>query len=294
MTRVGEDADVLGTIPGISQNGEYVYFVANGVLAAGAQPGTVPAPDRYSRTLRHSATCTSQNPIPKIPAQRQTRLIARLSDEDAGDWAGANSPAARATSGASPAAVSPNGRYLAFMSDQPLTGYDNVDADPEAGGARDEEVFLYDARSGRLVCASCNPSGEPPHRGVSTPKRPAKALGWWSIVPKPGPGTGWRDRSRAGRCSSSTTPAPSTNRAISPTVAGCSSTAPTPLVPQVQDRSRPGDRRRHTLQRRRRERLRVRAYRRRTCTSQPGCVSLISSGTSPHESALPRRQRKRR
>ncbi len=38
--------------------------------------------------------------------------------------------------------VSPDGRYLAFMSERPLTGYDNTDA---VSGQPDEEVFLYDA-----------------------------------------------------------------------------------------------------------------------------------------------------
>jgi hypothetical protein len=55
--------------------------------------------------------------------------------------------------------VSPNGRYLAFMSNRSLTGYDNLDA---SSGEPDEEVYLYDADSGRLVCASCNPTGARP------------------------------------------------------------------------------------------------------------------------------------
>ena len=78
--------------------------------------------------------------------------------------------------------VSPNGRYLAFMSERSLTGYDNIDvseAETEEGVAEsggsvevktkvhpDEEVFLYDAGSGShpptLVCASCDPTGARP------------------------------------------------------------------------------------------------------------------------------------
>ena len=42
------------------------------------------------------------------------------------------------------------------MSEQSLTGYDNVDASQRR--RPDEEVFLYDASTGRLVCASCNPT----------------------------------------------------------------------------------------------------------------------------------------
>ena len=55
--------------------------------------------------------------------------------------------------------MSPDGNYIAFMSDRSLTGYDNVDVN---SGAADEEVFLYDATTGKTVCASCNPTGSRP------------------------------------------------------------------------------------------------------------------------------------
>ncbi len=59
--------------------------------------------------------------------------------------------------------VSPDGQALAFPSYTPLTGYDNTDRN---SGEADSEVFLYDARgnggAGKLVCASCNPSGARP------------------------------------------------------------------------------------------------------------------------------------
>ena len=56
--------------------------------------------------------------------------------------------------------ASPNGEWFAFMSDSPLTGYDNRDA---VTGQSDEEVYLYSAAAGRLVCASCDPTGARPH-----------------------------------------------------------------------------------------------------------------------------------
>ena len=69
-------------------------------------------------------------------------LIAALSDEDSGDWGSLEAPAgARASfrtgriSRISTARVSPNGRYLAFMSKMPLTGYDNLDANHPAKGS---------------------------------------------------------------------------------------------------------------------------------------------------------------
>jgi hypothetical protein len=49
--------------------------------------------------------------------------------------------------------VTSDGRYLAFVSTASLTGYDNNNA---------TEVYQYDANSERLVCASCNPTGERP------------------------------------------------------------------------------------------------------------------------------------
>jgi hypothetical protein len=67
--------------------------------------------------------------------------------------------------------VSPNGEWFAFMSNSPLTGYDNRDA---VSGVPDEEVFLYHAASGRLVCGSCDPTGARPH---GTPA-PTGENGW--------------------------------------------------------------------------------------------------------------------
>ena len=57
------------------------------------------------------------------------------------------------------ARVSPDGESAAFTSVAPLSGYDNTDA---VSGEADKEVFHYDARTGKLVCASCNPGGGRP------------------------------------------------------------------------------------------------------------------------------------
>ncbi len=54
------------------------------------------------------------------------------------------------------AQVSPDGRYLAFMSQAPLTGYDSQGR---------FEVFEYGAGSGNLTCPSCNPGGQAPLGG---------------------------------------------------------------------------------------------------------------------------------
>ncbi len=115
---------------GTSDDGSYLYFVDSSVLGEGALAGQ---PNLY---LWHEG---------------KTAFIATLSPTDDetpnlygtvtvyGDWF-------RTFAGRT-AEVSPNGRYIAFMSDSSLTGYDN--------GTR-YEVFLYDASTRELRCASCN------------------------------------------------------------------------------------------------------------------------------------------
>jgi hypothetical protein len=82
-----------------------------------------------------------------------TRLVAVLSGGDNPDWS--------RDLMMSTARVSPDGRWLAFMSRRSLTGYDTRDA---VTGRADEEVYLYHAQAGggRLVCASCDPTGARP------------------------------------------------------------------------------------------------------------------------------------
>jgi hypothetical protein len=53
--------------------------------------------------------------------------------------------------------VTPDGMHLAFTASNSLTGY------PDEGNS---EVYLYSAATGALVCASCNPNGEPATSGA--------------------------------------------------------------------------------------------------------------------------------
>jgi hypothetical protein len=143
----GERANVLGVL-GESEDGSWVYFVANGVFAQGAVAG---APNVYAW---HDGS---------------TSLVAVLSPEDGSDWAGGSEKHT--------VRVSPDGRWLAFMSQRGLTGYDNRDA---VSGQPDEEVYLYgSAGGGHLVCASCNPTGARPvglrYRNVE----PVAGFGEW-------------------------------------------------------------------------------------------------------------------
>jgi hypothetical protein len=63
--------------------------------------------------------------------------------------------------------VTGDGRFLAFTSVARLTGYDNTHRGGGVCGNSKAvtacwEVFIYDAQTGKLTCASCNPSKERP------------------------------------------------------------------------------------------------------------------------------------
>jgi hypothetical protein len=146
-----EGAEVQGAVMGASDDGSFVYFAANGVLAGGAQPGgcnkEAPSNKRCNLYVAHNDGAQWESP----------RLVARISTEDAPDWGTFETSLKDRT-----ARSSPNGEYLAFMSNVPLTNYNNTD---QNSGVRDEEVFLYHYShegSGDLICASCNPSGAQP------------------------------------------------------------------------------------------------------------------------------------
>jgi hypothetical protein len=148
-TNPGEHADVQGLVQGASDDGSYVYFVANGVLAPGAKPGS-------GCEALASATCNLY-----VRHAGVTTYIAALSGSDQ-RWE--EEPGGKL--GLVTARVSPNGLWFAFMSNRSLTGYDNRDAN---SGEPDEEVFLYDASTNRLRCVSCDPTGARPV-GVFGPK----------------------------------------------------------------------------------------------------------------------------
>ena len=134
-------AEAQESVSDVSEDGSSVYFVANGVLASGAKSG------EDNLYLLHEAD-----------GSWTTTFIAALAPEDRPSWYAAYNGAAPFLANVS-SRVSPDGRFLAFMSQRPLTGYDNTDS---VSGQRDEEVFLYDAAQNRLVCASCDPTGARP------------------------------------------------------------------------------------------------------------------------------------
>jgi DNA-binding beta-propeller fold protein YncE len=128
---IPQRAGVLGA----SEDGSYVYFVSRSVLASKAVSG---AENLYADHDNGG--------------KWEPELVATLSPEDNNDWTSISLPQLTSR-------VSPDGRWLAFMSQRSLTGYDNTDA---VSGQPDQGVFLFNQSAGRLVCVSCNPTGGRP------------------------------------------------------------------------------------------------------------------------------------
>jgi len=140
----GEGADVLGGVLGVAADSSAIFFVADGVQSEEANGG--------------GRLPVAGQPNLYVHRGGRTEFIAMLSSEAVGakladetDWSG--------VLGNQPTRVSPNGRYVEFMSQARLTGYDNRDV---ATGRPAAEVYLYDADTRRLSCASCEPSGARP------------------------------------------------------------------------------------------------------------------------------------
>jgi hypothetical protein len=139
-----DGADVLGVV-GSSEDGSYVYFVADGRLAEGAASGE---PNLYvwHETGAGSGAVSFIATLQGGEEEQTSDIL---------DWTEHPSE--------SQAYVTPDGTHLAFMSVRPLTGYDNED---EASDAEhrvfDHEVFEYSAETGGLVCSSCDPDGARP------------------------------------------------------------------------------------------------------------------------------------
>jgi hypothetical protein len=137
----GESAEVINRALVASEDGSYVYFVAHGVLA-----------DNENEATKEEATLGEDNLylLHNDGTKWTTSFIAILSPKEVEQKPG-RSMVPRA---------SPSGRYLAFMTENSLTGYDSHDAN---SGEPDEEVYLYDAEAKpHLRCVSCDPTGARP------------------------------------------------------------------------------------------------------------------------------------
>ncbi len=262
-----EAAEVQGSILGASGDGSYLYFVANGELTEApnargerAAPGTCEGASSKS----FAKTCNLY-----LDHDGAVSFIATLSAEDLTDWG--------VSLQNQPTRVSPNGRWLEFLSSHSPTGYDSRDA---STGRPVAEAYLYSAAANRLVCASCDPTGARPHGREYHPLEPgsgglvggprdawvasglvaATVPGWTEIQTSPGKAR-YQDRylSDQGRlffnAADALVPQDSNGNfdvyEYEPAgVGGCTTSASTYHAPEH------------------------------------GCVDLISSGTSPGESAF--------
>ena len=160
----GEPSGVVSVL-GASEDGSWVYFAAHAKLAEGAT-----AKDNCnagSGVGGEGGLCNLY-----VYHDGVTKFIAELSPEDLGRGYD-ESQGGSSAFGEMRVRVSPNGRWLALMSNLGLTGYDNDDA---VTGGPDEEVYLYHApvalasETGTLSCASCDPTGARPFGSASTPQ----------------------------------------------------------------------------------------------------------------------------
>jgi hypothetical protein len=139
-----------------------VYFVDSGVLAMNPAPGGHGPAVAGGRNLYvvHADGSAWERP----------EYLASLSREDSPTWGEQPSFDEVSTAPHLSSRVSSSGGFVAFMSSESLTGFDNRDA---VSGVKDEEVFVYDATTKRLLCASCDPSGARP-AGVREPASEAQ------------------------------------------------------------------------------------------------------------------------
>jgi hypothetical protein len=157
-----EEAGVQGVI-GANEEGTTVYFVADANLGAhGAAGNCVPRAGAEAEEERagliKSGQCSLYVEHFNGTEWEAPVFIASLSSLDENDWA---APVVAGGLSKLTSRVSPKGGYLAFMSLRSLTGYNNVDVNPVAKGARDEEVFLYSEAAGKIQCVSCKAGGPP-------------------------------------------------------------------------------------------------------------------------------------
>jgi DNA-binding beta-propeller fold protein YncE len=147
-----ERAKVLGAALGASEDGSTVYFAANGLLSNGGVPVAGAVKGDCETSISPGRLCNLY-----VRREGKTSLVAVISGDDTPDF-GVGGLLSEIT-----ARVSPNGDWLAFMSDRELAGYNTHDF---ASGKLDEELYLYHAgghgEAGTLTCASCDPTGGRP------------------------------------------------------------------------------------------------------------------------------------
>jgi hypothetical protein len=135
-------AGVLGMLGIAIENGAYAYFVATGVLADNENSNNEKAETGKANLYEwHDG---------------ETIFIARLATKglDPANWRGflSSRESQGSAQGEKSSRVALDGTTVLFASQAQLTSYDN---------AKNDELYLYEASSGKLICVSCNPDGIP-------------------------------------------------------------------------------------------------------------------------------------
>ena len=138
VAKTGEHADVQRVFLG-SHDSSHVYFIAKGVLAANKREYEYTDAEGNNHKVVEEAQSGQENLY-----LYQDGIVTFITNE---------------VEGASP---SPDGVWSAFYSKKSLTGYDNI---VPSNGQPASEIFLYNAASGQIFCATCNLSGEAPVAG---------------------------------------------------------------------------------------------------------------------------------
>ena len=177
MVHPGEAGEPQGAVLGITETGGCeaestegcnVYFVANGALTPEATRG-----DCFELETSPGRTCNLYMRRFNGTAWEAPVLIAALADTDLPDWESLQGgERQKLNPGHITSSVSPDGNYLSFMSMRELIPYENVNVN---SGARDEEVYLYNATTNHIICASCNPDGTRPEGLRDTQKATEEA-----------------------------------------------------------------------------------------------------------------------
>jgi hypothetical protein len=146
-------------ILGASDDAKWIYFASEEALTGANGEGRSPSPGKPNLYLDHEGTL---------------RFVMGLTPSDVANSAVTSAvnrePRFRVTR------ISPDGHFAAFLSQVSPSpqGYDNHDA---VSGKADAEAYLYEAEAsggqGRLLCASCNPTGARPV-GADIVKGPAE------------------------------------------------------------------------------------------------------------------------
>ena len=151
----GHGASTLSGILGAAEDLSRVYFVDEEALTPVSDES---ANGEHATTGRDNLYAWHAG---------DTAFLGKLVEQDNSWTLGSKFGGWKASSSDRLAQITPDGTKLAFMSEAPLTGYDNTGGSEshcfgrESAG-RCSEVFEYDANAGTLSCASCNPAGLPP------------------------------------------------------------------------------------------------------------------------------------